>query len=452
MNIHFLFRRHHQLAVGFLCVLLSASPLFAQSNNLDRKIAAFVDQSYDGLFTLYKELHAHPEIAYQEKETSARIAAQLKPLGYEVTENFGGYGVVAVLKNGSGPCVLVRTDLDGLPVAEQTGLPYASQTKTKDEQGKEVSTMHACGHDIHMTVFTGVAKTLTQFKTSWKGTLVLIGQPAEERSGGAKAMLKEGLFTKFPRPDYCLALHMNANLPAGKVGYTEGPIMANVDAVDITVRGVGGHGAVPQSAKDPVVLTSQIVLALQTIVSRETSPFQPCVVTVGSIHGGTQFNIIPDEVKLQLTLRSYSDEVRNHTIASIERICKGLAEGAGVPQDRLPTVTVRDQFTPYTDNDIPLTRRLVPVFERVLGKGNVVAAPASMVGEDFAFFGRQDPKIPICMYWLGAVEPAKWETSKKNGTPLPSLHSATFAPLPEPAIKTGIRTMSAAVMSLLGGI
>jgi hippurate hydrolase len=288
-----------------------------------------------------------------------------------------------------------------------------------------------------------------QFKNRWKGTLLMIGQPAEERSGGAKAMLKEGLFTKFPRPDYALALHMNAFLAAGKVGYTEGGIMASVDAVDITVKGVGGHGAIPQSTKDPIVLASQIVLALQTIVSREISPFEPAVVTVGSIQGGTQFNIIPDEVKLQLTLRSYSDEVRNQTIAAINRICKGIAESAGVPQGRLPVITIRDQYTPPTINDIPLTRRLTNVFTEALGKENVIDLPASMVGEDFSFFGRQEPRIPTCMFWLGAVDPALIEESRKNNRELPSLHSSLFLPLPEPAIKTGIKTMSAAVLDLM---
>ncbi|MBC7920244.1 MAG: amidohydrolase [Ferruginibacter sp.] len=434
-------------------LLIRSASLSAQPNAVDQKVAAFVDQSYPELGTLYRDLHAHPEISYQEKNTSAKIARQLKALGYEVTENFGGYGLVGVFRNGAGPCVLVRTDLDALPIEERTGLPYASKARTKDDQGNEVSTMHACGHDVHMTVFTGVAKSLMQFKADWKGTLVLIGQAAEERSGGAKAMLKAGLFTRFPRPDYCLALHMNASLPAGKVGYTEGPVMANVDAVDIAVRGVGGHGAVPQNAKDPIVLAAQIVLALQTIVSRETSPLQPCVVTVGSFHGGTQYNIIPDEVKLQLTLRSYSDEVRNHTIAAIGRICQGLAEAAGIPRDRLPVVAVRDQFNPFTDNDVALTRRTVASFGRAIGKENVVVIPPSMVGEDFAFFGRQEPgtdqpRIPISIYWLGAVEPAKVVESTRTNVPLPSLHSASFAPLPEPAIKTGVRTMTAAVMDL----
>jgi hippurate hydrolase len=261
-------------------------------------------------------------------------------------------------------------------------------------------------------------------------------------------MLEAGLFSRFPKPDYCLALHSNATLPAGKVGYTEGNIMANVDAVDITVKGLGGHGAVPNKAKDPVVLAAQIVLALQTIVSRETSPFDPAVVTVGSIHGGNSFNVIPDEVKLQLTLRSYSDEVRNQTIASIRRICQGLAQAAGMPANRLPEVTVRDQFTPFTYNDIDLTRRLAATFRQSLGAANVVETPASMVGEDFAFLGRTPEKVPICMFWLGTVDPQKVAASQAAGLPLPGLHSSKFAPLPEPTIKTGILAMTTAVMDL----
>jgi hippurate hydrolase len=344
---------------------------------------------------------------------------------------------------------MVRTDLDALPIAEQTNLPYASKVRTKDEAGNDVGVMHACGHDVHMTVFTGVAQTLVQFKNNWKGTVVLIGQPAEERSGGAIAMLQEGLYTKFPRPDFGLALHVNSSLPAGKVGYTEGGIMASVDAVDITIRGVGGHGAIPHNTKDPIVIASQTVLALQTIVSREISPLEPAVVTVGSIHGGTQFNIIPDEVKLQLTLRSYSDEVREQTITSIKRITKGIAEAAGVPQNLLPIVKVREQYTPSNYNDIPLTRRLTGVFIQTLGKDNVVDTPPSMVGEDFSRYSRVEPKIPTCMFWLGAVDPKKVEESQKSGTTLPSLHSSSFAPLPEPAIKTGIKAMAAAVLELL---
>jgi hippurate hydrolase len=423
--------------------------ILAQSVNFNQKITTYVDQSYPKLFDLYKDLHANPEISFQEKKTATKIAGQLKTLGFDVTENFGGFGIVGVLKNGVGPCVMVRTDLDALPVEEQTGLPYASKVRTKDETGKEVSVMHACGHDVHMTVFTGVAQTMVYLKESWKGTIVLIGQPAEERSGGAIAMLKQGLYRKFPRPDYGLALHVNSSLPAGKVGYTEGGIMASVDAVDITIKGVGGHGAIPQSTKDPIVLAAQIVLAMQTIVSREISPFEPAVVTVGSIHGGTQFNIIPDEVKLQMTLRSYSDQVRNQTIAAIKRMAKGMAEAGGIPQDRLPVVTIRDQYTPSNFNDISLTRRLTEVFVQAIGKENVLDTPPSMVGEDFSRYSREEPKIPTCMFWLGTVDPKKIEESRNSNKELPSLHSGNFAPVPEAAIKTGIKTMTAAVLHLL---
>jgi amidohydrolase len=449
------------LLFGILAVLTFAAPATAQEAEkqaarqtptpLDLAIGAYVDKAYPALFTLYKDLHAHPELSFQEKQTAAKLAKQLKALGYKVTEQVGGNGVVAVLQNGPGPTVLVRTDLDGLPVAEQTGLPYASKATGKNDRNEDVPTMHACGHDVHMTVWMGLAQTLMQFRKDWKGTVVLIGQPAEERSGGAKPMLQDGLFTRFPSPDYCLALHSHAAMAAGKVGYTEGAIMANVDAVDITVRGVGGHGAVPQSAKDPIVLAAQIVLALQTIVSRETSPFEPAVVTVGSIQGGNSFNVIPDEVKLQLTLRSYNDEVRQQTIASIRRICKGLAEGAGMPADRLPVISVRDQHTPFTYNDIPLTRRVTASQSRVLGPADVEATPASMVGEDFSFYGRTEKKIPICMYWLGTVDPQKVRESQEKGTTLPTLHSSAYAPLPEPAIKTGVRAMAAAVLDLLQG-
>jgi amidohydrolase len=436
----------------FYCLLLFCAGFScqaaAQSPAPDKAIRQFIQTAYPDLAKLYQHLHANPELSFQEKNTSARIATELKSLGYTVTQNIGGYGVVGILKNGNGPTILIRTDLDALPILEETGLSYASKALGKADDGKEVPVMQACGHDVHMTVFTGVAKTLVQFKNNWKGTLVLIGQPAEERSGGAKAMLQEGLFTKFPKPDFCVALHTNATIAAGQVGYTEGNIMANVDAVDITVRGIGGHGAVPNKAKDPVVLTAQLVLALQTIVSRETSPFQPAVVTVGSIHGGTSFNVIPNEVKLQLTLRSYSDEVRNNTISSIKRMCDGLGRAAGMPENRLPLVTVRDQFTPFTYNDIPLTRRLTTSFKRVLGADKVVETPPSMVGEDFSFYGRTEAKIPISMFWLGTVDPGKIAESKEKGTELPGLHSSKYAPLPEPAIKTGILAMTAAVLDL----
>ncbi|MGH7957744.1 MAG: amidohydrolase, partial [Opitutaceae bacterium] len=310
--------------------------------------------------------------------------------------------------------------------------------------------MHACGHDIHMTVFAGTARTLASLKDRWSGTLVLIGQPAEERGIGARAMLADGLYQKFPKPDFALALHDSATLPAGTVGTIEGFMMANVDSVDITVRGLGGHGAYPHTTKDPIVLAARIVLALQTIVSRETRPVDPAVVTVGSIQGGTKHNIIPDEVKLQLTLRSYSDRVREHTLEAIKRICRGEAIAAGIPDDRMPIITSAEQeFTPATFNDPTLTRRVRGALTEWLGAENVTSIDPEMGGEDFSRYGRTAERVPICMFRLGAVAPAAFAESQRTGSPLPSLHSNKFAPVPEPTIKTGIMAMTAAALDLL---
>jgi hippurate hydrolase len=357
--------------------------------------------------------------------------------------------VVALLKNGSGPTVLVRSDLDGLPVKEQTGVSYASTVTTKDEAGKDVPVMHACGHDVHMTCLVGVARVLAHFKNQWHGTLVLIGQPAEERGGGAKAMLKDGLFTRFPKPDFCLALHDSAELPAGAVSYTPGFAMANVDSVDLTVRGLGGHGAHPHKTKDPVLLAAEIVVALQSIVSREIEPGQPAVVTVGSIHGGTKHNIIPDEVKLQLTVRSYTDQVRQQTLAAIARIARGQALAAGLPDDRLPIIEIGDEFTAATYNDPKLTERLAGVFKSWFGEANTVYRKPTMGGEDFGEFGRTADKIPICLFDLGGVKPEVFEEAQRSGKTLPSLHSPLWAPDPEPTLKTGITAMTAAVLELM---
>src|SRR5438132_839987 len=421
-----------------LIIVLSALNFssHAQNNTSARQlIDQRVSQEQTRLLELYKHLHTHPELSFQEEKTSARVAEALRGAGYEVTTGVGRYGVVGVLRNKSGPAVLIRTDMDGLPVKEQTGLPYASTVTAKDPQGNDVPVMHACGHDMNMTCVLGAASVLAQMKDQWHGTLVVIGQPAEERGGGARAMLADGLFKRFPRPDFCLALHDDAELLAGAIGYTPGYALANVDSVDITIHGVGGHGAYPHKTKDPVVLAAQIVLALQTNVSREVAPGEPAVVTVGSIHGGSKHNIIPDEVQLQLTLRSYTDEVRAQTIAAIKRITRGLAEAAGLPEDHMPIVTLREQeFTPSTYNDPALTRRLAAVFKNWFSEANVRPMKPVMGGEDFSEYGRTKDKIPICLFWLGAVKPERVAESEKTGKPLPSLHSSQFAPEPEPTI------------------
>ncbi|MDI1337017.1 MAG: amidohydrolase [Lacunisphaera sp.] len=425
-------------------------PLASAADGVRDAVANKLAADYPALEKFYTDLHLHPELSLMEEKTSAKVAAELRAAGFDVTEKFGGYGVVGVLQNGAGPTLLIRTDLDGLPVAEETGLPYASTTRVTNLAGQEVSVMQACGHDIHMTVFTGTARMLASLKDQWSGTLVFIGQPAEELGVGARAMLTAGLYRKFPKPDYAVAIHDSATLPAGTVGTVEGYIMANVDSMDITVRGVGGHGAYPHATKDPIVLAARIIGALQTVVSRETRPLDPAVVTVGSIHGGTKHNIIPNEVKLQLTLRSYSEPVRVHTIEAIRRICRGEAIAAGLPENLMPVITVKeDEFTPATYNDPALTRRVRGALERSLGPDNVKTIDPEMGGEDFSEFGRTTDKVPVCLFRVGAVDPAKVAESQRTGVALPSLHSSRFAPLPEPTIKTGITAVTAAALDLL---
>jgi hippurate hydrolase len=426
------------------------APLAFAADGVQATVANKLAADYPALEKFYTDLHLHPELSLMEEKTSAKVAAELRAAGFEVTEKFGGYGVVGVLRNGAGPTLLVRTDLDGLPVAEETGLPYASTARVTNLSGQEVAVMQACGHDIHMTVFAGTARMLAALKDRWSGTLVFIGQPAEEIGVGARAMLTAGLYQKFPKPDFALAVHDSATLAAGTVGTVEGYVMANVDSMDITVRGIGGHGAYPHTTKDPIVLAARIVGALQTVVSRETRPVDPAVITVGSIHGGTKHNIIPNEVKLQLTLRSYSDQVRAHTIEAIRRICRGEAIAAGLPDDLMPVVTVKEEeFTPATYNDPALTRRVRAALDRWLGTENVKTIDPEMGGEDFSQFGRTLDKVPVCLFRVGAVDPAKVAESLRTGLPLPSLHSSKFAPLPEPTIKTGITAMTAAALDLL---
>jgi hippurate hydrolase len=409
-------------------------------------VAYEVDADSKYLLDLYTYLHSHPELSHLEEKTAERVASELRSVGYEVTEKVGGHGVVGVLKNGVGPVVLLRTDLDGLPVKEQTQLPYASSVLQKDISGETVPVMHACGHDMHMAVVMGAARFLAKHKELFQGTVVVIGQPAEERGAGARAMLKDGLFTRFPRPDYCLALHVDSDLEAGKIAYVPGYMLANVDMVDITIRGVGGHGAYPHTAKDPVVLAAQTVLALQTVISREKPAGDPGVLTVGAIHGGTKHNIIPDEVKLQLTLRSYSDSVRTNMIAGVERITRALAVAAGMPEDRMPTVRVREEeYTPATFNDPGLTQRWVEQLEGWMGNEKLVRDQPQMGGEDFGMYGRTEEKVPICMLWLGSVPAEK----KRNGQAPPPIHSPFYYPDPGPTLKTGVTALVAGVLELL---
>ena len=423
-----------------------------------QSLDALLDRDIAALVSTYKVLHAAPELSHYEEKTSAFVAKELRALGYTVTERLGkygrpewkGYGVVGVLKNGAGPTVLVRSDMDALPVEEKTGLPYASKVRTKNDAGQDVGVMHACGHDIHMTALLGTARILAELKNQWHGTLVLVGQPAEESVDGAKAMLDDGLYNQIPRPDYVLALHDSGDLEAGTVGVTPGFALANATRVDITVRGIGGHGSRPEVTKDPIVLAAQIVLALQTIVSRELGPLDPAVVTVGSIHGGTRANIISDEVKLQLTIRSYKEEVRQKILASIERIAKGAALAAGLPAELAPIVKVADtEGTTATYNDPALTERLKEVFTKLIGKDRVVPVPPIMASEDVGRFALEGNQIPAVMFWLGAGDPAVLAESRRTGKPVPSLHSPMFAPLPEPTIRTGVKAMTAAVLELM---
>ena len=442
-----------------ICLLVFVLTSFSVTAgiNAQQSLDAMIDSDIASLVTTYKTLHAAPELSHHEEKTSSFFANQLRALGYTVTERVGkyenpewtSYGVVAVMKNGAGPTVLLRTELDALPVDEKTGLPYASKVKTKNDAGQDVSVMHACGHDIHMTSMLGTAKMLAALKDQWSGTLVLIGQPAEEVIDGARSMIRAGLYERFPKPDYVIALHDSADLEAGKVGYTPGYAMASSTSVDIKIRGLGGHGARPETTKDPIVVAAQVVLALQTIVSRENSPLDPVVVTVGSIHGGTKHNIIPDEVDLQLTVRAYKEEVRKRVLASIERITKGVALAAGIPDDRAPIVKFSEtQVTAATFNEPQLTERMSAVFVKALGNDNVVKLPPVMMSEDFGYLSL-DQTIPATLFTLGAVDPVKVKQSRESGTPLPSLHSALFYPQPEPTLRTGVKAMTSAVLELM---
>lgn len=407
------------------------------------KIANWSNQQVEQLLSLYRDFHSNPELSFREEQTAAKLASELKKLGIEVTTGVGRQGVVGILKNGDGPTIMLRTDLDALPVVEATGLPYASTVKAKDAKGDDVGVMHACGHDIHITCQIGVARYLASHKDDWHGTVMFVGQPAEEVGGGAESMLKDGLFTRFAKPKYALALHVDATLPTGTVGFRAGYFLANVDSVDIVMKGKGGHGAFPHVTIDPIVQAAHLVVDLQTLISRENSPFEPAVVTVGSIHGGTKHNIIGDNCRLQLTVRSYSPDVRDHLIEGIKRKAKAAADSAGAPE---PTIELSD-WTPATKNDADLVERVVPSFRRVLGDDNVVPVEPSMGGEDFSQYGLAG--VPIFMFRLGSVKPERFAEMQKEGKMPPSLHSPFYYPDARESIITGVTAMSAAVIDLM---
>lgn len=409
-----------------------------------------VQQQMPSLMAIYKDLHANPELSFMEVRSAGILATEARKLGFDVTEKVGGTGVVAVMKNGAGPVVLVRADMDGLPVTEQTGLPGASKVRVTTKEGVETGVMHACGHDTHMTSWIGTARLMAANKDKWSGTLVMIGQPAEERGAGARMMLEDGLYTRFPKPQYALAFHDAAQFPAGAIGYTPGYALANVDSVDILVKGVGGHGAYPQATKDPIVLASRIVTALQTLVSREISPLDSAVVTVGSFHAGAKHNIIPDEARLQLTVRSYTDEVRNHLLDGIARVAKGEAIAAGLPDDKLPVVSVeKDEFTPSTFNTPDFTEDMAAFLTTRFGDKRVIKMPPVMGGEDFGRFSRDDKDIKSLIIWVGGVPQAELDAAKKEGRTLPSLHSPFWAPDAPAVISTATEALTSMAMKMM---
>lgn len=431
--------------------MLCALNLSAQS------LESLIERRLGDIVTIYKELHANPELSYYEAETARRIADALRAAGYAVTERVGKYadstlqchGVVGVLRNGRGPTLLIRADMDALPVEEQTALPYASTRTARSERGETVPVMHACGHDVHVAMLIGTAQILAQLRDQWRGTLLLVAQPAEERGAGARALLADSLYERFGRPDYILGLHTDAEHPAGTVGIAPGPITASVDMIDVTIRGVGGHGAYPHTTKDPIVMAAEFVIALQTIVSREIPPFQPAVVTVGSICGGTKHNIIPDQVHLQLTVRTYNELIRNRIISAIGAKAYGVARASAVPLDRMPIVTVRpEEHTPPQHNDTALSERLERLFLREFGAANVYRSEPTMGGEDFAYY-RLGGQIPSCFFRVGAVSRERFENARARGEQLPSLHSSRFAPDPERTIRTALRAMCTAALDLL---
>jgi hippurate hydrolase len=401
------------------------------------------------LLALYRDLHANPELSMEEVRTPALLAPKMRALGFDVTEHVGKTGIVAVMKNGPGPVLLIRADMDALPVKEQTGLPFASKALGKLPDGSTTPVMHACGHDTHITTWLATARRLSSMKDQWSGTLVMILQPGEERVMGAQAMLDDGLFKRFPKPDYLLAFHDSASLPAGQIGVTRGYALANVDTVNIDVKGVGGHGAYPQNTKDPIVLASRIVMALQTLVSRENDPQQPAVVTVGSFHSGTKSNIISDDARLALTVRSYTPETRKLLLDGIRRIVRGEAIAAGIPEDRMPTVEIEQPSADATFNTAQLSDRLLDLFGKHFGAARVVETKPIMASEDFSRFWLADKSKQSVIFWVGGVPQAKWDAVKGDTLKLPALHSPLWAPDADAVISTATEAMTVATLDIL---
>jgi hippurate hydrolase len=420
-------------------------------------VPAFVNSELPALVDTYKDLHSHPELSHFEERTSHLLADALREAGYSVTERIGkypdgsqAYGVVGILKNGAGPTLMIRADMDALPIVEETGVPYASRVTTKNKAGQTVGVMHACGHDVHTTVLIGTARAMAAAKSQWHGTLMLVGQPSEETIDGAKAMLADHLYERFGKPDHIIGLHDTSELPAGSVGLTSGVMQASSTSIDVVIRGIGGHGAAPQAGRDPITLAALYITQIQTIVSREENPLDPTVVTVGDIHGGTKRNIIPDEVKLELTTRSFSDKGRDTVIRGLQQMAAGITASAGLPPEKAATVTVLDdESTPVEYNDPAMTGQVKGILVKALGADRVFDLPRVMGSEDVGVFALPSHEIPLVYFRLGAMDPAKLAAAHAAGRELPGPHTSRFEPLPEPTLRTGVTAMTSVALSLL---
>jgi hippurate hydrolase len=434
-----------------MCLALSAAAATAQD------VPSFVNKETPALVDIYKDIHAHPELSHYEVRTSQILAKALRDAGYTVSERVGrypdgsqAYGVVGILKNGAGPTLMIRADMDALPIVEETGLPYASHVTTRNKAGQTIGVMHACGHDVHTTVLIGTARALAAMKSQWHGTLMLVGQPSEETIDGAKAMLADHLYERFGRPDKIIGLHDTSSLPAGTVGLASGAAAASSTSVDVVIRGIGGHGAYPQGGRDPITLAALYITQMQTIVSREEDPQDPTVVTVGDIHGGTKRNIIPDEVKLELTTRSFSDKSRDTVLNGLRQMAAGITASAGLPPEKAATVTVLDdESTPILYNDPPLAAQVKAALIKALGPDQVIDTPRIMASEDVGVFALPKHEIPLTYFWLGAMDPGKFAAARAAGKELPGPHTSRFEPLPEPTLRTGATAMTSVALSLL---